>query len=168
VYYLGQMPFGGVGGSGYGRFAGEEGLGILWNTESASRDRVWFMSTSIPPATDCPIKNVRKAWEFGVGIVCLATSVEWLCWRRRGAFGRLSKPVGIWDKSHSCKVDDFDINLDSLVYRVCNIGAYRVTAFTGPKKLVEYHQHGSQTVSRPHRLHLTGGRHQESSVIHRW
>jgi len=29
VYYLGQMPFGGVGGSGYGRFAGEEGLGIL-------------------------------------------------------------------------------------------------------------------------------------------
>ncbi|MCJ1434427.1 Meiotic Sister-Chromatid recombination aldehyde dehydrogenase [Xylographa pallens] len=72
VYYAVQLPFGGVGGSGYGRFAGEEGLRAICNTKSVCRDRfpAWI-STAIPSAVDYPIKNAGRAWEVCKGVVGL-------------------------------------------------------------------------------------------------
>ena len=72
AYYAVQLPFGGVGGSGYGRFAGEEGLRSICNTKSVCRDRFpRLMGTSIPKALDYPIRNARKGWEVCMGIVLL-------------------------------------------------------------------------------------------------
>lgn len=72
VYYAVQLPFGGVGGSGYGRFAGEEGLRAICNTKAVCHDR-WpgLVSTGIPPAVDYPIKSAQKAWEMCRGVVGL-------------------------------------------------------------------------------------------------
>ena len=69
VFYAVQLPFGGVKGTGYGRFAGEEGLRGLCNTKSVCRDRWPLISTSIPPALDYPINKGQRAWEFAKGIV---------------------------------------------------------------------------------------------------
>jgi acyl-CoA reductase-like NAD-dependent aldehyde dehydrogenase len=76
VYYMVQMPFGGTKGSGYGRFAGKEGLRSLCNQKSVTRDRwAWAgIKTSIPPPMDIPLKGVgagEKAWKMAEGIVWL-------------------------------------------------------------------------------------------------
>ncbi|KAF1962960.1 aldehyde dehydrogenase-like protein [Byssothecium circinans] len=73
VTYMVQLPFGGVKGSGYGRFAGKEGLRSLCNQKSVTRDR-WpsLVKTSIPPPMDLPLKGKgagKRAWEMAVGIV---------------------------------------------------------------------------------------------------
>ncbi|KAJ5566777.1 hypothetical protein N7535_006083 [Penicillium sp. DV-2018c] len=54
-YYATQLPFGGVGGSGYGRFAGEEGLRGLCNIKAVCVDRF--------PAL------IVRAWEMCKGVV---------------------------------------------------------------------------------------------------
>lgn len=41
AYYATGLPFGGVKGSGYGRFGGEEGLRGICNLKSVCRDSVW-------------------------------------------------------------------------------------------------------------------------------
>lgn len=70
VYYAVQLPFGGVRGSGYGRFAGEEGLRGLCNTKAVCRDRFpGLIKTSIPPPLCYPIGNARKAWNVCRGVV---------------------------------------------------------------------------------------------------
>ncbi|KAF3186543.1 Meiotic Sister-Chromatid recombination aldehyde dehydrogenase [Orbilia oligospora] len=69
VFYLAQMPFGGVGGSGYGRFMGAEGLRSVCNLKSVCTDRFPGISTSIPPRVDYPIRDTNKAWEFCKGLV---------------------------------------------------------------------------------------------------
>lgn len=68
VTYAVQLPFGGVKGSGYGRFAGEEGLRGLCNAKSVCVDRwPWMMKTSIPGKLDYPMKD--GAWRMGQGVV---------------------------------------------------------------------------------------------------
>jgi hypothetical protein len=59
VTYMVQLPFGGVKGSGYGRFAGKEGLRSL-------------CKTSIPGPMDIPLKGPGAgagAWRMAEGIV---------------------------------------------------------------------------------------------------
>lgn len=88
VYYAVQLPFGGVGGSGYGRFAGEEGLRGLCNAKSVCRDRwpgwavgKWYgwggVRTGIPRRLDYPIRYGAKAWVFAKGIVVLGYGDGW-------------------------------------------------------------------------------------------
>lgn len=77
VYYAVQLPFGGVGGSGYGRFAGEEGLRGLCNIKSICEDRAGWLGvrTAIPPPARYPVKNQDSAWRFTSGVVRLGYSL---------------------------------------------------------------------------------------------
>lgn len=90
AYYAVQLPFGGVKGSGYGRFAGEEGLRSLSNTKAVCWDRwPWIASTRIPPALDYPIKAIEGSWNFAMGIVEMAYGETWR--RRVGGVRRIIK-----------------------------------------------------------------------------
>lgn len=65
TFYVCQLPFGGIHGSGYGKFGGEEGLLGLCNAKSVCYDTLPFISTQIPPPLDYPINNTnQKAWNF--------------------------------------------------------------------------------------------------------
>lgn len=84
VYYAVSLPFGGVKGSGYGRFGGEEGLRSICNTKAVCQDRFpGMISTSIPPALDYPIEGAKRAWEVCTGVVELGYGIE-LFRRARG------------------------------------------------------------------------------------
>lgn len=67
-YYVVQLPFGGVRGSGYGRFAGVEGLRGLCNAKSVCMDR-WpaLIKTAIPGNLDYPMG--KGAWKAASGVV---------------------------------------------------------------------------------------------------
>ncbi|RKF61053.1 putative aldehyde dehydrogenase-like protein C21C3 [Erysiphe neolycopersici] len=71
AYYAVQLPFGGVGGSGYGRFAGEEGLRGLCNIKAVCDDRWdWLgIHTAIPKQIRYPIPDIFKGYEFTRGVV---------------------------------------------------------------------------------------------------
>jgi acyl-CoA reductase-like NAD-dependent aldehyde dehydrogenase len=68
AYYVVQLPFGGVGGSGYGRFAGREGLRSLCNAKSVCSDK-WpgLIKTAIPAKLDYPMQ--LGAWQSARGVV---------------------------------------------------------------------------------------------------
>ncbi|TGO17543.1 hypothetical protein BTUL_0016g00060 [Botrytis tulipae] len=71
AYYAVQLPFGGVAGSGYGRFAGEEGLRGLCNIKAVCEDR-WPWSpacTAIPPPLRYPIPDTTKGFAFTKAVV---------------------------------------------------------------------------------------------------
>lgn len=74
VSYLNQdLPFGGVKKSGYGRFAGPEGLLSLTHAKAVTRDRVFgWVRTKIPARMDYPMENPRKSWAFANGLVRFA------------------------------------------------------------------------------------------------
>ena len=87
VFYAVQLPFGGVGGSGYGRFAGEEGLRGLCNVKSVCRDRFpRLASTAIPRALDYPVGERGRGDEVCKGIVRLGYGIGWVE-RVRGLWG---------------------------------------------------------------------------------
>ncbi|KAI2637798.1 ALDH-like protein [Hypomontagnella submonticulosa] len=73
VFYAVQLPFGGVGGSGYGRFAGEEGLRGLCNLKSVCEDRFGWLGvrTAIPPPARYPVGSQERGWRFVRGVVGL-------------------------------------------------------------------------------------------------
>jgi acyl-CoA reductase-like NAD-dependent aldehyde dehydrogenase len=66
AYYAVQLPFGGQGGSGYGRFAGEEGLRGLCNIKAICDDRWGFLGirTAIPAQIRYPIPDTGKGFGF--------------------------------------------------------------------------------------------------------
>ncbi|KAI9844801.1 MAG: Meiotic Sister-Chromatid recombination aldehyde dehydrogenase [Thelocarpon superellum] len=87
VYYAVQLPFGGVKQSGYGRFAGVEGLRALCASKSVSRDRFpALFSTAIPRPLDYPVSNAARAWDLCCGVMQLGYGSFW---SRRGK--------GLWD-----------------------------------------------------------------------
>ena len=89
AYYAVQLPFGGVRGSGYGRFAGWEGLRGLCNAKSVCLDRFpRLIKTAIPGKLDYPI--TAKGWEMGKGVVELGYAEGLL-----GKIGGLRRMVGL-------------------------------------------------------------------------
>ena len=83
AYYAVQLPFGGIKGSGYGRFAGEEGLRGLSAQKSVCADAWPGIRTNIPRPLRLPYRSEQKAWEFCKGIVELGYG-ETLGRRARG------------------------------------------------------------------------------------
>ncbi|KAL2016297.1 hypothetical protein VTK56DRAFT_3896 [Thermocarpiscus australiensis] len=70
--YAVQLPFGGVSGSGYGRFAGEEGLRGLCNVKAVCEDRFgrWLgVRTAIPGPMRYPVPDQERSWRFARGVV---------------------------------------------------------------------------------------------------
>ncbi|KAK9805787.1 hypothetical protein WJX73_010284 [Symbiochloris irregularis] len=61
TYMCQSLPFGGVKESGFGRFAGIEGLRALCVTKAVAEDRVpWLMKTTIPPMLQYPESKEDK------------------------------------------------------------------------------------------------------------
>ena len=76
VFYAVQLPFGGAKASGYGRFAGEEGLRSLCNVKSICVDRwPWLIKTEIPKKLDYPMGD--HAWQMGQGVVEFGYGESW-------------------------------------------------------------------------------------------
>lgn len=77
VFYLNQdLPFGGTKASGYGRFAGPEGLRSLCNPKAVITDTVFKVRTSIPPPLRYPVDD-NRAWGFLRGLVGLGYAPLW-------------------------------------------------------------------------------------------
>ncbi|XP_006458568.1 hypothetical protein AGABI2DRAFT_200309 [Agaricus bisporus var. bisporus H97] len=79
VFYMNQdLPFGGVKGSGYGRFGGPEGLRSLTNPKAVIIDRFpRLIQTSIPKVLDYPLRSLYWSWEFTSGLVRFLYGDRW-------------------------------------------------------------------------------------------
>lgn len=82
--YAVQMPFGGMSGSGYGRFAGEEGLRGLCNVKAVCEDRMAWLSvrTAIPKPMRYPVPDQERSWRFARGVVEVGYGMG--VWRKVG------------------------------------------------------------------------------------
>ncbi|KAL6721856.1 Meiotic Sister-Chromatid recombination aldehyde dehydrogenase [Lecanora helva] len=89
VYYAVSLPFGGVKGSGYGRFGGKEGLRSICNTKAVCKDKFpSLIGTSIPAALDYRPGGAAKAWEVCKGVIDLGYGIGW--WRRIGGLWKIA------------------------------------------------------------------------------
>ena len=84
-YLVQSLPFGGCGETGFGRFAGIEGLRALCLERSISVDRIPGVKTSIPTCIDYPI-DTAKGFPFTVSLVQLFYH-ESLLAKVKGIFG---------------------------------------------------------------------------------
>jgi len=80
AYYAVQLPFGGVGGSGYGRFAGEEGLRGLSNPKAVCEDRWGWagIRTAIPSKLKYPIKDTTSGFNFTKAVIATGYGIGFL------------------------------------------------------------------------------------------
>ncbi|KAJ2719275.1 Meiotic Sister-Chromatid recombination aldehyde dehydrogenase [Coemansia sp. Benny D115] len=88
-YICQSLPFGGVGISGFGRFAGPEGLRALCVEKAFTEDKFPLIKTPIPPIVDYPIQDTEKGYQFTQQIVAFAYSDSW--WASIKAGLRLGK-----------------------------------------------------------------------------
>ncbi|KAK4048506.1 Meiotic Sister-Chromatid recombination aldehyde dehydrogenase [Microbotryomycetes sp. JL201] len=79
VTYMNQwLSFGGAKSSGYGRFAGPEGLRGLCNLKAVTRDVAHgWIQTGIPPLLKYPLKSPQGAFQFQQGLVGMAYAQSW-------------------------------------------------------------------------------------------
>lgn len=89
TFYVCQLPFGGINGSGYGKFGGEEGLLGLCNAKSICFDTLPFISTQIPKPLDYPIRSNRKAWSFTKSFITASYAIS--LWQRIKSIISLAK-----------------------------------------------------------------------------
>lgn len=80
AFYLCSLPFGGLKGSGYGRFGGEEGLRGLCNVKSVCEDAWWArllgLKTEIPPILQYPVSG-KHGYQACESIVRVGYSDSW-------------------------------------------------------------------------------------------
>jgi acyl-CoA reductase-like NAD-dependent aldehyde dehydrogenase len=90
AYYAVQLPFGGVGGAGYGRFAGEEGLRGMCNVKAVCDDRWGWagVKTAIPKPMRYPIPDTDKGYGFCESVLQIGYGI--------GFRGRLRGLKGMW------------------------------------------------------------------------
>jgi acyl-CoA reductase-like NAD-dependent aldehyde dehydrogenase len=69
-YLIQSLPFGGVKESGFGRFAGIEGLRACCLERAVVTDRIPGVRTSIPPPINYPI-DINKGLPFGASLIQL-------------------------------------------------------------------------------------------------
>lgn len=65
-YLIQSLPFGGVKASGFGRFAGPEGLRACCYEKAVTEDYVSFIQTSIPPPLAYPVASNAPQIAFGL------------------------------------------------------------------------------------------------------
>jgi acyl-CoA reductase-like NAD-dependent aldehyde dehydrogenase len=83
-YLVQSLPFGGVNESGFGRFAGIEGLRALCLERSIVTDKFPLVRTTIPPILDYPVKP--STYRFATSLIQFLYD-ESLVGKLRGIFG---------------------------------------------------------------------------------
>jgi acyl-CoA reductase-like NAD-dependent aldehyde dehydrogenase len=84
-YLVQSLPFGGVKDSGFGRFAGPEGLQALCLERAILTDRIPGVKTTIPSSLTYPIDNM-KGLAFADSLIQLFYNESWIG-KIRGIFG---------------------------------------------------------------------------------
>ena len=93
AYYACSLPFGGVKGSGYGRFGGAEGLQGLCSVKAVCEDAWWAklfgLQTNIPLQLQYPIRDREIAWQMCKGVIKMGYAIS-----ARGRLEGVAKLIG--------------------------------------------------------------------------
>ena len=74
-YLMQSLPFGGIKGSGFGRFGGIEGLRECCYTKSMTGDLVSFVHTNVPPVLQYPVNDVSVRFAGGLAKLSYAGTI---------------------------------------------------------------------------------------------